>query len=183
MEMQCYNHERNNNKKLLVNRLRDLLSPLGYVSIVSIVIPSVGQGLRIAIIVGLQRLGVAVILSPGLRVDPISQGSCRLIPPDTASLVLIYQLLDDGSCSSRSIGLLRVKVVQFVIHPVLADVGGVAPVGAEVTRCLAIVARHHIVYPTDCLAHRGINTRSTILTTANTPGNNSSLDISIRVIL
>merc|ERR1719187_2957585 len=75
---------------------------------------------------------------------------------------------------------LAIQVSYLAIHPLLALI---AVVRAVVSSDDSMLARHGVIYPARGLAYRGVHTRSTILSTAYTPGNHPCLDIGARVIL
>merc|ERR1711928_244773 len=70
-----------------------------------------------------------------------------------------------------------VQAAELSIHPGLALLSGVAPVAGVGAALLAELTGHGVVNPADTLGHGGIDTRCVVLATADTPGNDTSLDV------
>merc|ERR1712013_272551 len=78
---------------------------------------------------------------------------------------------------------LPLKISNLVIHPDLAHIAGISVSRGIAPRYVPVIARHGIVYPAQSLANRGVHSWGSILPTANTPGNHTSLYIGVRVVL
>merc|ERR1712013_328531 len=115
------------------------------------------------------------------KIRNIHQRSSRIVPLNCALLETLNLSLKNPAILAGTIPLL-LQVSNLVIHPVLAHIAGVSIVRIVVSSTCSIMTRHGIVYPAQSLTDRGIHSWGSILTTANTPGNHTSLYIGVRVI-
>merc|ERR1712013_686568 len=115
------------------------------------------------------------------KIRNIHQGSSRIVPLNCALLETLNLSLKNPAILAGTIPLL-LQVSNLVIHPVLAHIAGVSIVRIVVSSTCSIMTRHGIVCPAQSLTDRGIHSWGSILTTADTPGNHTSLYIGVRVI-
>merc|ERR1719153_540090 len=125
-------------------------------------------------------VSISISLCPP-KVLNIHQRSSRIVPLNCALLESLNLSLKNPAVLAGTIPLL-LQVSNLVIHPVLAHIAGVSIVRIVVSSTCSIMTRHGIVYPAQSLTDRGIHSWGSILTTANTPGNHTSLYVGVRVI-
>merc|ERR1712013_685305 len=143
------------------------------------------RGISVRVIVFcLVSLSLSVSISFFLcppKIRNIHQRSSRIVPLNCALLETLNLSLKNPAILAGTIPLL-LQVSNLVIHPVLAHIAGVSIVRIVVSSTCSIMTRHGIVYPAQSLTDRGIHSWGSILTTAYTPGNHTSLYIGVRVI-
>merc|ERR1712013_830131 len=143
------------------------------------------RGISVRVIVFcLVSLSLSVSISFFLfppKIRNIHQRSSRIVPLNGALLKSLNLSLKNPAVLAGTIPLLF-QVSNLVIHPVLTHIAGVSIVRIVVSSTCSIMTRHGIVYPAQSLTDRGIHSWGSILTTANTPGNHTSLYIGVRVI-
>merc|ERR1712013_255174 len=143
------------------------------------------RGISVRVIVFcLVSLSLSVSISFFLcppKIRNIHQRSSRIVPLNCALLETLNLSLKNPAILAGTIPLL-LQVSNLVIHPVLAHIAGVSIVRIVVSSTCSIMTRHGIVYPAQSLTDRGIHSWGSILTTANTPGNHTSLYVGVRVI-
>merc|ERR1712013_146314 len=143
------------------------------------------RGISVSVIVFcLVSLSLSVSISFFLcppKIRNIHQRSSRIVPLNCALLETLNLSLKNPAILAGTIPLL-LQVSNLVIHPVLAHIAGVSIVRIVVSSTCSIMTRHGIVYPAQSLTDGGIHSWGSILTTANTPGNHTSLYVGVRVI-
>merc|ERR1711936_938135 len=110
-----------------------------------------------------EDIALAVLVEGLLGLDPLGQGCCLLPTSERACILHGSNFL--------------VQATELPVHPGLTLLSRVAPVAGVGAALLAELTGHGVVNPADTLGHRGIDTRCVVLATADTPGNDTSLDV------
>jgi len=132
-------------------------------------------------ILDLLRVSITSLIG-SLELRDIYKRAAGLFPLNTAFTVLINDFVEDPSKLASSIGLLLQRL-DLVLVPGLTDIAGVAHEGVVVSSAGAIVTGDGLVDPAGGFANISVDSWGSRLTTTNTPGDNTSLDKGVGVIL
>merc|ERR1719322_328544 len=96
-------------------------------------------------------------------------------------LIVVNHCLENLAIITSSL-FLFLKLCNLSVHPSLTNIRSVSKIRVVRATYITIVTSYSRINPARGLGNISIDSRSSIFTTANTPGNNTSLDISVGVI-